>query len=115
MKKILLFAAAVMFAAAPALAAEKTYSGTISDSKCGAHHAAGEHGAKTDATECTNKCVDAGAKFVFVSKGKVYQIANQDFTDLKAHAGHNVKLTGDMAGDSITVSKIEMPMAKTAK
>jgi len=50
---------------------------------------------------------------VFVSGGKTYQIANQDFADLKAHGGHKVALTGEMKGDSITVSKIAMPAAKT--
>ena len=33
---------------------------------------------------------------------------------LGEHAGHTVKLTGEMNGDTITVSKIAMP-AKTKK
>lgn len=111
MKKMLLFAAAVLFAASPALAASKTMHGTISDSKCGAHHMAGEHdGKKMSGADCTKACVEGGAKYVFVSSGKVYQISNQDFSDLKDHAGHTVNLTGDVTGDSIEVSKIEMPM-----
>jgi hypothetical protein len=110
MKKMLLFAAAVMFAASPALAANKTLRGSISDSMCGAHHGGDMHaGQKVDGAACTKKCVEGGAKYVFVSSGKVYQIANQDFAALKDHAGHNVALTGDVSGDSITVSKIEMP------
>jgi hypothetical protein len=114
MKKLTLFAAAVLFSAAPLFAAaEKTWNGTISDSMCNAKHPAGEHDGKkmTDA-DCTKACVEKGAKYVFVSGGKTYQIANQDFSDLKDHAGHKVALTGDMSGDSITVSKIEMPAAK---
>jgi hypothetical protein len=47
-----------------------------------------------------------------VSGDKTYQIANQDFATLKNHAGHGVALTGEMKGESITVSKIEMPKAK---
>ena len=31
--------------------------------------------------------------------------------DLKEHAAHTVKLTGEMTGKTIAVSKIEMPMA----
>lgn len=113
MKKMLLFAAAVLFATSPALAAEKTMHGQISDSKCGAHHAAGEHdGKKMTGADCTKACVDGGAKYVFVSSGKVYQISNQDFSDLKDHAGHTVNLTGDVTEDSINVSKIEMPAKK---
>lgn len=113
MKKLVLFAAAVMFAASPALAAEKTWTGTLSDAKCAAKHAKTEHnGASTDDHDCVVKCVEDGGKFVFVSGGKTYQIANQDLAALKQHAGHHVALTGEMKGDSITVSKVEMPKAK---
>jgi hypothetical protein len=116
MKKITLLAAAILFAASPLFAAEKTWNGTISDSKCGAKHPGMEHDGKkmTDA-ECTKACIDGGAKYVFVSGGKVYQIANQDYSGLKDHAGHHVALTGEMSGESITVSKIEMPAAKPKK
>ena len=47
--------------------------------------------------------------------GKTYEIANQDFAALKDHGGHKVALTGEMKGDSITVSKIEMAPAKKTK
>jgi hypothetical protein len=50
-----------------------------------------------------------GAKYVFVSKDKIYQIADQKDAALATHAGHTVLLTGEMKGDTITVSKIEMP------
>jgi hypothetical protein len=35
---------------------------------------------------------------------------NQDLGDLTKHAGHSVKLTGDLGsdGETITVSKVEM-------
>lgn len=89
--------------------AEQSWTGKISDSKCGATHMAGEHGKKMTDRACTEACVKDGAKYVFVSKGKVYQIANQTDPSLVTHAGHTVKLTGEMSGDSITVSKIEMP------
>jgi hypothetical protein len=52
---------------------------------------------------------------VFVTGDKVYKIANQDLAALKVHAGHEVNLTGEMKGDSITVSKIEMPKKEGAK
>jgi hypothetical protein len=47
-----------------------------------------------------------------VSGDKVFKVANQDFAGLKAHAAHEVMLTGEMKGDTITVSKIEMPKAE---
>jgi len=116
MRKFVLFAAAILFATAPALmAAEKTWTGTLSDSKCNGKHAKAEHGSQADSDhDCATKCVAGGAKHVFVAGSKTYQIANQDYAGLKDHAGHKVALTGEMKGDSITVSKIEMPAAKPA-
>jgi hypothetical protein len=107
-----MFAAAVvvaLFSWAPSLSAE-TWKGKISDAMCGAKHAAGEHGTKkmTD-RECVEGCVKGGAAYVFAEGDKVYKIANQDFEGLKTHAGHEVMLTGEMKGDTITITKIEMP------
>lgn len=111
MRKIVTLLAATLFiASAPLFAAGKTWNGTISDSMCGMKHGEGQ-----DPATCTKACVEKGAKYVFVSEGKVYQISNQDFAGLETHAGHNVALTGDMSGDSITVSKIEMKAAKSKK
>ena len=59
--------------------------------------------------ECTQACVRGGSKYVLVADGKVVQIANQDNKELATHAGHRVKLTGELKGNAITVSKIEMP------
>jgi hypothetical protein len=95
-------------------AADKTWTGKISDSMCGASHAKmmAEHkDAKTD-RDCTLACVKGGGKYVFVSSGKVYNIENQDLALLQDHAGHTVRLTGEMKGDTITVSKIVMPGKK---
>ena len=115
MKKAITLVTAALFLSAPALfAADKTWNGTISDNMCGMKHPGGEHDGKkmTDA-DCTKACVEGhGAKYVFVSGGKTYKIANQDFAGLKDHAGHKVVLSGEMKDDSVTVSKIEMPAAK---
>jgi hypothetical protein len=118
MKKAIILVTAALFMAAPALfAADKTWNGTISDNMCGAKHPGGEHdGKKMTEADCTKACVDGhGAKYVFLSGGKTYKIANQDFSGLKDHAGHKVALSGEMKGDSVTVSKIEMPADKPAK
>ena len=118
MKKFAMLAAAIVFATAPALlAADKTMSGTISDAKCGAKHSPAEHGSQADSDhDCVNKCVAGGSKYIFVSGGKTYQVANQDFAGLKDHAGHKVALTGEVKGDAVTVSKIDMaPAAKEKK
>lgn len=117
MKKFAMLAAAIVFAAAPvATAAEKTWDGVISDARCNGKHAKAEHGSQSDSDhDCVTKCVAGGGKYVFVADGKTYQIANQNFADLKAHGGHKVALTGEMKGEAITVSKIVMPKADAAK
>jgi hypothetical protein len=48
-----------------------------------------------------------------VSGGTVYTIANQHENDLAVHAGQTVKLTGDIQGTTVTVSKIAASAKKT--
>lgn len=116
MRKILVLAGICFaFGIASARAAEKTWAGQISDAMCGKDHSMMMHdGKKVSARDCTLVCVKGGSKYVFVSKGMVYQVDNQNMKDLEVHAGHNVQLTGEMASDrkSIHVSKITMPAAK---
>jgi hypothetical protein len=113
MKRWLFSAVAVAALAAAPLGAADTWKGTISDSMCAAKHSADKHGDKaTSHRDCVEKCLKGGGEYVFISGDKVYKIANQDFAQLKAHAAHEVMLTGDMSGDSITVSKIEMPKSE---
>lgn len=91
----------------PALAAQKTWTGQITDGMCGASHAGmGDMG--KNPKECIAACAKGGAKYAFVAEGKVYEIANQNLTDLKNADGKTVRLTGDLAsgGKTITVSKI---------
>ena len=102
-----------IFAAISCFAGDQTWTGTISDSMCGADHSAmaAKHGGadvKTSARDCTLACIKEGGKFVFVSNGKVYNIANQDYAGLQEHAGHTVQLTGKMTGDTIKASAIMM-------
>ena len=111
MKRLVLLVAACAFvSAAPARAAEETWKGTISDSACAAKHSADKHGDKaTDHSKCVQKCVDGGAQYVFLTGDKVYKISNQDFADLKANAGKEVNLTGDLKGETVTIAKLESP------
>lgn len=92
---------------------EHTWKGKISDSNCKDKHPAGEHDGKkmTDA-DCTGICVKKGAKYVFVSEGKVYQLANQSSKQIASHAGQDVELTGVMKGETITASKLKAATAK---
>lgn len=89
----------VMIACGASFAAQ-TWVGEITASMCGKSH--------MDA-KCIQNCIKAGDKYVFVSKGKIHEIQNQDFAELEKHAGHPVKLTGTLGSDgkSVTVSKVE--------
>jgi hypothetical protein len=88
--------------------AEQTWKGAISDSKCNAKHPAGEHeGKKMTDADCTGVCMKKGAKYVFVSEGKVYQLANQTSKTIAAHAGQQVELTGTIKGDTITAKQMK--------
>jgi hypothetical protein len=90
-----------------AFAAAGTWTGTISDSACGASHAKmTDNGKKATDKQCTEMCVLHGAKYVFVENGKVLMIKNQDFAGLKQYAGNRVMLSGDRSGDTITVTKV---------
>lgn len=109
-RTILSIGASLLLAPALSLAAQQTWTGEISDSMCGANHQAmAKSGRKVDPSQCTLECVKAGSKYVFVSKGQVFDIANQDLPDLQNCAGQRVQLTGDLGADgkSITVSKIQ--------
>ena len=60
-------------------------------------------------------CIKAAQLFVFVDDKdkKIFKIENQKLPDLTAHVGHDhVLVTGELKGDAITVTKIEMPKAK---
>ena len=81
-------------------AAGKSWVGTVSDSNCAAKHAK----AGADSEACVEKCVSGGAKYVLVSKGKVYQVDDQD--KFKGMGGKSVKVTGSLSGDTITVASV---------
>jgi hypothetical protein len=110
MKKALfcLIGSALLIAAQP-LAAD-TWKGTISDASCAAKHSAEKHGdASMKHEACVKKCIDGGSQYVFLTGEKVYKISNQDFADLKANAGKEVNLTGELKDESITIAKLETP------
>jgi hypothetical protein len=76
-----------------------SWTGWVSDAKCGA--------SKIDAA-CVKKCEDAGSPLVFVTDKdkKVLQVSNQDV--LKGHEGHHVRVKGSVDGDTLTISGASM-------
>jgi hypothetical protein len=100
MKKVALLAFAFLVFGTLSFAGDKTFTGVVSDSHCGAKHATASSGAET----CVGHCVSGGAKYILVSKGKVYQVDAQDkFAGL---GGKNVTVKGSLKGDTITVSSV---------
>jgi hypothetical protein len=94
--------------AAPAFAAEQSWTGKIGDSACNTKHESGvENVPAPPDKECTLNCVRGGSAFVLLSQGKIYQIANQKDPALTTFAGDAVKVTGEIKGNVITVTKIE--------
>jgi hypothetical protein len=91
--------------------ADQTWTGRISDNLCNGSHEKMATGVfpPYDDHQCTLECLKSGGKYVLVDKdNKPIPIANQDFADLAAHAGEAVVVTGEMKGDAITVSKVEV-------
>jgi hypothetical protein len=82
-------------------AADGAWTGWISDESCGVK------GASADHAGCVTKCAAKGAKLVFVNgaDNKIYKLDKQDVA--KAGIGHEVKVKGEIDGDTIKVTSIE--------
>jgi len=94
---------ALVMAFAASMAFAESWSGTISDAKCGAAHA----DASEKSQKCAAKCIGSGAGAVLVTEGKVVKISNPDA--IKGHEGHKVTVNGKMNDDgTITVSDVKM-------
>ncbi len=100
-KRLMILGMTLLVSGCMAWAAEKSFTGVVSDSHCGAKHSA----ASDEAASCIAKCVSGGAKYVLVSAGKVYQLSPQD--TFKDYAGKSVKVTGTESEGTITVTAVE--------
>jgi hypothetical protein len=101
MRVIAKFLSATVLAASIASAGSMV--GWISDASCGASNGSGN----AEARECAKKCIKDGAAPVFVSDAdkKVYKLAGK--ADATQHLDHKVQITGDVKGDTITVTEIK--------
>jgi hypothetical protein len=88
-----------------ALAAKgSTFTGTVSDSMCGAKHAM-----PGDDASCTRGCVSKGSKYALVVGDKVYTLDTSDKKALDVfdkQAGAKVTVTGTEKDNTITVSSV---------
>ena len=109
MKRILAAVAiAALFVALPVArleAASQSWTGWIADDQCKAKGNSADHKA------CAERCFERGAKAILVvGDDKVYLLDNQDLA--KQHVGHEVRVTGQLDGDSIKVEAIEATKAE---
>lgn len=88
--------------------AQQSWTGTISDSSCKAHHEpGGEAGLPDRPNDCVLACVRGGSKFVLVTEDKeIHLIAKQDDPALQTHAAAKVTVTGTLANDVLTITNI---------
>lgn len=91
---------------------EHAYYGDISDSNCGAHHHM-----PGNPRACTLACVKHGAKYVFVTRGKVLMIENQKLPELEKYAGEHVRIMGTRTagGKGITIANIRGARRRASK
>jgi hypothetical protein len=81
--------------------------GQITDSRCASGHAHTAPALRNmNGGDCVRRCVEMGAEYVFVSKGVVYPIRNQDFVELMHLAGQDVQLEGEVRRNLLTVSQV---------
>jgi 3-deoxy-D-manno-octulosonate 8-phosphate phosphatase KdsC-like HAD superfamily phosphatase len=89
----------------------QTWSGVLSENKCGASHQAMASSLNMTERECAFHCLKGLAKFVVVDDQKnVIPIANQDFAGIPLRLARPVRVTGVLTDKGIVVSRIELPL-----
>src|SRR5918999_1061513 len=90
---------------------QRTWSGVLSENKCGASHEALASSLKMTDRECAFHCLKGLAKFVVVDDQKnVIPIANQDFAGIPLRLARPVRVTGVLTDRGIVISRIEPPL-----
>src|SRR6266404_1929963 len=85
----------------------KSFTGTVSDSMCGA-----KHQMPGDDAGCTRACVSKGSKYALVVGDKVYTLETNDKAALETldkQAGAKATVTGTVNGDVLEVSSVSAP------
>jgi hypothetical protein len=111
-RRLMLCAAAVLFIGGLSMAGQDagksgTWSGVVTNDKCGAKDASAKGAA------CTKGCVtNKGAKLALydTDNKKVYVLEPQE--KATGHEGHDVTVQGTLDGDTIHVTSITMNPAK---
>jgi hypothetical protein len=110
LKKILLMLPILLmsFTGSGVSAREQTWTGTISDSMCGASHAKRAEAGHLTERECVIECIKGLTEYVLVDANhNVIRIVNQDFVGLPFRAGRAVKITGELKDGAIVITSLE--------
>jgi hypothetical protein len=90
---------------------QQTWSGIISENKCGSSHQAVASALGMTNRECVFHCLRGLAKYVVVDDQKgVIPIANQDFAGLPLRTARPVRVTGVLTEKGIVISRVEPPL-----
>jgi hypothetical protein len=84
-----------------AVAQQRTLTGVLTDSMCGATHMAKD---KSPA-ECTRMCVKDGMKYALAVEKKLYTLDGHE-AELAKLAGEKVIITGTVSGNTIAVQSV---------
>jgi len=94
--------AVVLFGVTGALAQSvQSFTGTVTDAMCGAHHMM----QGKSAAECTRACVKEGSDYALAIGDKVYTLKG-DKAKFDSMAGQKVMVKGTVSGNTISVSSI---------
>src|SRR5580692_11267224 len=88
-------------AAAVVIAQQGSFTGTLTDSMCGATHMAKD---KTPA-ECTQMCVKDGMKYALAVEKKGYTLEGHE-ADLAKLAGQKATVKGTLKGGTLSVQEV---------
>ena len=82
----------------------ESWTGTISDAKCGAAHA----DASEKSMACAKACVKRGGEAVFVVGDKVLKFDAASKEKIADHVGHKVVVDGSLHEGVVTVASVQM-------
>ena len=80
---------------------QKTLTGVVSDSMCGANHMAKD----MPSADCLRMCVKKGTKYALVVGKDVYTLEGHE-ADLDKYAAQKVSLTGTVNAQTVTVQSV---------
>lgn len=105
------FGLVMSLGSAPFAQEPQTWSGVLSESKCGASHQAMAASLGMTERECAFHCLKGLAKYVIVDDQRnVIPIANQDFAGIPLRLARPVRVTGILTDSGVVVSRIEPPL-----